>query len=133
MKNEEKYVEEIMDIVPFSRLAVSKETNKPCRCNQIMCKNCLFGQCISHCDEKAKEWLNAEYEPYVDWSKVEVDTKVLVSDDKILWHKGHFARYKNGLVWTWNSGKTSWSRQNEFDFRHWNYAKLYEGEENDKD
>ena len=133
MKNKERYVDEIMDIVPFSKLAVSKKTNKPCRCTQIMCRNCLFGQWFGYCGEKAKEWLKSEYVPYVDWNKVKVDTKVLVSEDGEKWYKRHFAKYENGKVYVWYEARTSWTVVNKVDTYPWEYAKLYEGEENEKE
>ena len=42
-----------------------------------------------------------EYLDIVDWDKVKIDTRVLVSDDGINWHKRHFARYTCGRVYTW--------------------------------
>ena len=67
------------------------------------------------------------YTPPTDWSKVEVDTKVLVRDwDNSEWIPRHFAKYKNGRVHTWNSGHTSFtSRRDEEDYIPWNQAKLY--------
>ena len=40
-----------------------------------------------------------EYLDIVDWDKVKIDTRVLVSDDGINWHKRHFARYTCGRVY----------------------------------
>ena len=66
------------------------------------------------------------YTPPTDWSKVEVDTKVLVRDnDNSEWIPRHFAKYKNGRVHTWNSGHTSFTIINEEDYIPWNQAKLY--------
>lgn len=127
MKNKEKYFDEIMDIVTFSRLAVSRENNKPFRCNQIECIDCLFREEVGgNCRTTAKEWLESEYVPYVDWSKVEVDTKVLVSDDNKHWFKRHFAKYEDGKIYAWRDGRTSWSSGNVI---YWNHAKLYDEEE----
>ena len=68
-----------------------------------------------------------EYTPPMDWSKVEVDTKVLVRDwDNSEWVPRHFAKYKDGKVHTWNSGRTSFTIINEEDYIPWNQAKLYE-------
>lgn len=38
----------------------------------------------------------------VDWSKVAVDTPVLVSLDDKLWLCRYFADFKNGIVYTWS-------------------------------
>lgn len=60
----------------------------------------------------------------VDWSKVAVDTPILVGNDNKTWFKRYFARYKDGKVYAWLNGKTSWSSINEFSFGNWKYAKL---------
>lgn len=65
-----------------------------------------------------------EYLGVVDWDKVKLDTRVLVSDDGINWHKRHFARYTCGRVYTWGYGSTSWSKGNASDVAPWRYAKL---------
>ena len=77
--------------------------------------------------------MKLDFEEIVDWSKVSVDTKILVSDcingagEVIEWKKRHFAKYENGKVYTWLDGKTSFTTKNNMS---WIYAKLYEeGEE----
>lgn len=46
----------------------------------------------------------------VDWSKVPVDTKVYAyCGDKV--QKRHFACHKDGIVYTWVHGNTSWSTE----------------------
>lgn len=65
-----------------------------------------------------------EYLDIVDWDKVKIDTRVLVSDDGVNWHKRHFARYTCGRVYTWGYGSTSWSKGNVSDVAPWRYAKL---------
>lgn len=62
----------------------------------------------------------------VDWSKVKVDTPILVSNDNKEWIKRYFARYENGNVYGWLNGKTSWTATGELSIGHWNYAKLAE-------
>ena len=76
-----------------------------------------------------------EYTPPTDWSKVEVDTKVLVSNDNINWYNRHFAKYENGRVYAWVGGYTSFTWKSETDcedkedaMMSWNYAKLYKEE-----
>ena len=62
----------------------------------------------------------------VDWSKVKVDTPILVSNDNKEWIKRYFARYEDGNVYGWLSGKTSWTATGELSIGCWNYAKLAE-------
>ena len=125
MKNKEKYAKEILEIAcSGSSLAFDKTTNKVVPCSGLLCSNCLF---YNHCCDKAiKEWFESEYvEPPVDWSKVSVDTPILVQfsgDDN--WVKRHFARYDNGHVRAWINGTTSWTANGKSDT--WTYAKLAE-------
>ena len=76
------------------------------------------------------ELVEMNFEETIDWSKVPVDTKILVSDNGKTWFKRHFDKYKNGKIYTWVDGKTSFSARNNDDVIGWKYAKLYnEGEE----
>lgn len=69
----------------------------------------------------------AEYLGIVDWSEVKADTPILVKDysDKT-WKKRHFACFKNGRVYAWQGGETSWSVINEQCITNWYFAKLAE-------
>ena len=125
MKNKEKYAKEILEIAcSGSSLAFDKTTNKVVPCNSLCCSNCLFGH---NCNEEIKEWCESEYiEPPVDWSKVPVDTPILVRDeDEEKFKKRHFAKYANEKVYAWNMGTTSWTA-NENCVTSWNCAKLAE-------
>lgn len=63
----------------------------------------------------------------VDWSKVAVDTPILVRDfENMKWGKRHFAFFKDGKVHTWNGGVTSWTCENPNCVMSWVYAKLAE-------
>nr|DAS53612.1 MAG TPA: hypothetical protein [Caudoviricetes sp.] len=62
----------------------------------------------------------------IDWSKVPVDTPILVSNDNKGWIKRYFARYEDGNVYCWLNGKTSWTAICELSIGHWDYAKLAE-------
>lgn len=69
----------------------------------------------------------AEYLGIVDWSKVKVDTPILVRQyEQDEWEKRHFAYFKDGRVCAWLCGATSWSADYEGDTTDWNFAKLAE-------
>ena len=63
----------------------------------------------------------------VDWSKIKVDTEVIVSDNNIDWKHRHFAMYKDGRFYTWEQGKTSFTvyKKIEAYMVRWQYCKLY--------
>lgn len=63
----------------------------------------------------------------VDWSKVAVDTPILVSGDGKTWYKRYFALFDGCDVSAWEYGATSWSVEDaEEEVFRWNYAKLAE-------
>ena len=82
----------------------------------------------STCFEEKDQLIDiGEYLGIVDWSKVEVDTPILVKHRvEETWEKRHFACFKNGYVYTWREGTTSWSVPDEQLITMWNYAKLAE-------
>lgn len=63
----------------------------------------------------------------VDWSKVAVDTPILVSGKGGFWYRRYFAKYENGMVYAFYDGKTSWSNNGDKPLA-WAYAKLAESE-----
>ena len=123
MKNYEKYAEEIREYEGnnFCRDFTAPYILKSNECNLNDCGLCNMLQML---------WLLEDYkEPEVDWSKVEVDTPILVrytEDDE--WEKRYFADYdaEYEVVYAWVGGRTSW---NETDMNSWEYAKLAESEE----
>ena len=129
MLNKEKYSKEIVDV------ALKDETfalmdGKICACSNVQgCTSCAFYD-RDDCIISKQEWANREYVgPPVDWSKVAVDTPILVKDVKNgEWKRGYFAKYENGEVHTWYHGATSWSVENVGDVSSWKYAKLAESE-----
>lgn len=125
MTNREKFAEKILDIAcSGGRLAVNKATLEPIACNSLECRDCLFyTEC---CKGARKKWANSEYvEPPIDWTKVAVDTPILVNDSNDHgWVKRYFAKYENGSVFAWNGGKTSWSSEGHA--TAWGLAKLPE-------
>lgn len=82
----------------------------------------------STCFEKKNQVIDiAEYLGLVDWSKVAVDTPILVRDSEISkWEKRYFAFFENGRVNAWCGGTTSWSNENITRTMSWKYAKLAE-------
>ena len=121
MKNYEKYADEIREYKGDSFCADFVKPNilKSEYCN-LDCTMCRMLQAM---------WLLEEYEePEVDWSKVDVDTPILVrAIDDGKWKKRYFAKYEGGVVYAWDCGKTSWNKDC---VASWKYAKLAEsGEE----
>lgn len=79
------------------------------------------------------EILQMEFEEIVDvdWSKVQVDTKILVSGDGIDWYRRYFVKYENGIIYAFPDGLSSFTARYkpECGYRRvcaWKYAKLYE-------
>lgn len=69
-------------------------------------------------------WMDG-IEPYIDWSKVPVDTKVYVKDNlNVSGKQRYFAKYVNGKIYTWDYGRTSWSAESEDDIISWEYVRL---------
>ena len=118
MKNYEKYAEEIKNYegtkfcIDFIIPNILKESD-------------CCGSCVQ-CRLLQTMWLFEEYEePEVDWSKVAVDTPILVRDyENDPWYKRYFAEYKDGLIWTYGQGTTSWSTAGEL--MMWRMGKLAE-------
>lgn len=127
MKNYEKYADEIRELkscigIEWCELFAKPKVLKPLgrTCEDVSC---------GLCSALSTLWLLEDYgEPEVDWSKVEVDTPILVrNSENAKWFKRHFAKYENGLVYTWKDSRTSWTAYNMT--TAWNYAKLAESEE----
>lgn len=125
MKNYEKYAEELRE---YKGINICSEFIKPNilkadNCNGVDCQRCAILQML---------WLLEEYkepeEPEIDWSKVEVDTPILVRDyEGQEWARRYFAKFEDGVVYAWDSGQTSWTAHNMI--TTWEYAKLAETEE----
>ena len=129
MTNKEKYADKIIEIAARSKLAL--KDGKPVPCAEMRCSECGFLSNDYTCNHKVYEWLNSEYvEPPVDWSKVAVDTPILVRDSREeSWRKRYFAKYEDNTVYAWPGGSTSWSTCGSSDIANWKMAKLAEGEE----
>lgn len=63
----------------------------------------------------------------IDWLKVKVDTPIYVREhENNIWAKRHFAFFKDGKVYAWLVGATSWSADKDNDVLSWRYVKLAE-------
>ena len=117
MKNYEKYADEI------------RECSDPYFCKYFIYPNILKSEdcdfdCVK-CRMLQVLWLMEAYE--TDWSKVEVDTPILVKDHEDgEWLKRYFAKYEDEYIYAWGNGCTSWNADNMYT---WNYTKLAESEE----
>lgn len=82
----------------------------------------------STCFEEKNQFIDvAEYLGIIDWSKVKVDTPILVKDDyDDKWEKAYFAKYEDEMIYAWNNGRTSFSARNKDDTFIWDRAKLAE-------
>lgn len=100
--------------------------------NQIRigsCKKAMMATALKNILPKLKcnECISiAEELGIVDWRNIKVDTPVLVSLDDKLWLCRYFAGFKNGIVYTWSNGATSWSVPRREHTDAWSFAKLAE-------
>ena len=123
MKNFEKYADELKK---YDAEELCSKLIKPIILKKDSCpsNNCAM------CCRLLMLWMAEEYKPEppkVDWSKVKVDTPILVRQGKNgKWLERHFAKYENGDVYAWVDGQTSWTGADEI---KWKYAKLAESEE----
>ena len=121
MKNYEKYADEIreFDGTSFCNQSVIPHILKSVNCFELDCTRCRMLQVM---------WMLEEYkEPETDWSKVKVDTPILVRQTKDgEWLRRHFAKYEGGIVYTWKDSHTSWT---EDCMTGWDYGKLAESED----
>ena len=64
--------------------------------------------------ELVQEW-HKEHTLKIDWSKVPVDTKIIVWEDGCESNKvkRHFAKFEDGKIYAWNNGMTSWSSEED--------------------
>ena len=122
MKNYEKYAKEIREYKGENFCAdfVQPHILKEISCNRIRCGRCRTLQLL---------WMLEDYkEPEVDWSKVAVDTPILVRDyESQEWEARHFAKYEDGVIYSWDGGSTSWTSRGNV--TEWKYAKLAKSEE----
>lgn len=131
MLNIEKYKEELENIGVLNPNELAVIDGKPCMCQEAECNMCELRSEESCCFYRTDNWLFSEYkEPEVDWSKVKVDTPILVKNtEEEEWVRRYFAKFEDREVYAWWDGATSWTADNEYDVNSWKYAKLAESEE----
>lgn len=111
--------------------------SEPGWCDYRICGKCGFLKAIRERGKSCAAWemenpeeaarIVMEYEPEVDWSKVPVDTKVLVRNtEEKEWSRRHFAKFEDGKVYVFPFGETSYTMNHgPVDYV---YAKLYKEE-----
>lgn len=126
MTNFEKYGKDIIvGLINEHECGINAKNGELIDCNSKYiedCDKCLFnGEC--RVEEKIRNWLDTEYYE-VDWSKVPIDTKVLVSSDGVTWYKRYFAGVlcKTGCPQVFANGADNWSNSLT---ESWKYIKLY--------
>ena len=117
MKNYEKYADKIREYngSDFCEDVVKPYILKSDSCSSLGCDVCHMRKMI---------WLLEDYkEPETDWSKVEVDTPILVREtENGEWVRRYFAKFEDGVVNAWIGGNTSWTAEGAI--AEWRYAKL---------
>lgn len=110
MLNKEKYAKEIIEIACKGDY-IGMKNGVLCPCNDInICEHCDFCNEGAPCKESVKKWANSEYKEHeIDWSKVPIDTCILITDSYGNTIKRHFAKYDNKTIYAYPDGTTSWS------------------------
>lgn len=135
MKNREKYRDKILksavvqrrDLCDFKRKVVFPHFGKEDGCSGISCAWCRMLTDL---------WFDEEYvepkKPEVDWSKVPVDTLVMVKDFEgeewvLRYFKGIDENCEESKYVTWIAGSTS---KTAYGFaEYWNHCELVEDED----
>lgn len=133
MKNREKYKNELIKAIKTDgRICefvinhgvpqmFGKDWESYCKMTCVTCGTALQIWLDEECEENE--------EPKVDWDNIAVDTPILVRESKDReWKRRYFAKYKDGIIFAWVGGDTSWTALG--DTTKWKYAKLAESEEN---
>ena len=80
------------------------------------------GRTCGECSIFTAEWLRREYVD-IEWSKVEVDTPVIIKDENVTMFR-HFAKYYRGHVFVYANGQTSWTNDGETEVWKPEYVKF---------
>lgn len=131
MTNEEKFKDEIVAILFKTGKHPALINERLTECH-IDCRSCKFYQTKWSCDEAFVHWCAKEV-PDIDWSRVPVDTKILVRDSKNdPWRKAHFAKVHGRLIVAFSLGKSSWTVLEDNTFSVYLYADIPDPEERKK-
>lgn len=114
--------------------AIDKDTNEVKNCGEMLCAECLFhGR--HGCKNIKKKWLDQpafDPEKDIDWSKVPVDTPVLVNLNPDEEFRRYFFCKENDdeptTFRTFANGRTSWTA-GEGGYAYWPHCKLYRPED----
>lgn len=129
MLNKDYYKDVILDMA-FRGQSIAVVDGEPKACMRTSCAECALHGATKSCREARWDWANSEYGEKVDWTKVPVDTKILVRDyNKEPWKRRYFARFEDGKVYAWNNGATSYSEKR---MTVWAQAKLFEEDKNEE-
>lgn len=112
--------------------AIDKRTHKAEACNRLDCVNCLFYG-SDNCEKGKNEWLDQKaFDPEkdIDWSKVPVDTPVIVWNSDFNQNNRYFAGIDGEYFSAYSNGGTSWSSKGNT--YYWNHCKLYRPEDVEK-
>lgn len=136
MKNKEKYKNELIkvikeygDLCEFMKKhevyrMIGKDLESLCEINCVACGTAL------------QIWLDEEYmeppKPEVDWSKVPVDTLVMVRDSEdeewvLRYFKGIDEEAQKSRFMAWGNGTTSKTAYGNY--THWTFCELVEDED----
>lgn len=125
MTNYKCYKESIDSILQRGEnIAFNIDTKEVVSCQELSCVNCLFNE-NDNCDVNKIKWIVAEYvDPEIDWTKVPINTPVLVSNDRINWVRRYFAEViETGTIYVvYAGGTTRWSSNGWME--QYKYAKL---------
>lgn len=111
MKNKEKYAEELLEFCVLDN-SFKITLNGIEKCDHCDCSGCALRLQQGKCEDFRKEWLEQEYvEPEIDWSKVPVDTPVIVTDSNGVSINAYFYQYSKELELplVFADGKSSWT------------------------
>lgn len=134
MTNKEKYAKELLDILCKTAEQPALVKGKIVACNNAKCCECEFKKGSRGCDGRFKAWTEEEYKaPEVDWTKVPENTRILVKDRvDNPWLNAHFASYRNGYVFAFPYGRSSWTVTPDMVICPWEYAEIADPEEQEK-
>lgn len=131
MKNIEKYFDELMEIGSFCFTLDGEGKPVPVKIEDedelwgiSMCARCFFSrETANKCYENKLEWFNEEYLP-----NLRSDDRVLVSNDRLTWHRGYFSHFDEmGRIHVFANGKGSWTELFTEEYRYWKVVNM-EGE-----